>query len=72
MAVFTTVRKACWVCGVPSLMAVDSVDYLRWHGGELIQNVWPDWSPAQREQFKTGIHAACWDAMFKEDDDEEA
>lgn len=40
-----------------------------------VQDVFPDWSPADRElYFMSGICGACWDKMMtpSEDSDEEA
>jgi hypothetical protein len=38
---------------------------------ELIQNVFPELSAAEREFLMSGVTAAEWDAMFPPDDDEE-
>lgn len=36
-----------------------------WEGGKLIQNVWPNATPIQREQLQTGICSdACWDQFL--------
>jgi hypothetical protein len=32
--------------------------------GELIQNCFPNQTPAEREQLMNGYHSACWDKMF--------
>ncbi len=32
--------------------------------GELIQNCFPNQTPAEREQLMNGYHAVCWDKMF--------
>ena len=35
---------------------------LLWKGGQLIQRVWPDANPYQREQLQTGVCSdECWD-----------
>lgn len=41
----------------------------RWEGGELIQNVFPNLTPDQREFLMTGITPTEWDAKFGEDDE---
>jgi hypothetical protein len=38
---------------------------------ELIQNVFPELSAAEREFLMSGVTTAEWDAMFPPDDDEE-
>ena len=35
----------------------------KWKYGEPIQNAFPDLSPDEREQIKTGICKKCWDSM---------
>lgn len=60
------VTKPCIVCKQTSMLSLDMDDFLRWQGGELVQNVWPDWTPDQRELLITGTHPECWDEMFKE------
>jgi hypothetical protein len=58
----------CLMCHKPSTVLVDKDKYDRWRAGELIQRVWPDWTPDQRELLQTGTHPACWDEMFKGED----
>jgi hypothetical protein len=38
----------------------------RWDGGELIQNVFPDFTPSQREFLITGITDEEWEDAFKD------
>lgn len=38
-----------------------NIKYRQWKNGRLIQNVWPDATPTQREQLQTGI---CSDACL--------
>ena len=40
----------------------------RWQGGELIQNVWPQLSPGDREFLMTGITDDEWDDLFKDEE----
>jgi hypothetical protein len=39
----------------------------RWQSGELIQKVWPQLSPGDREFLMTGITDDEWDDIFKKD-----
>ena|SRR6478609_11842721 len=41
----------------------------RWAGGELIQNVFPDLDPDDREFIMTGMSQAEWDKLTEEDDE---
>ena len=59
----TVMTPPCYRCHRPSYVQVDPLDYQRWCRGALIQDVWPDWTPAERELLKTGIHSECWKAM---------
>ena len=62
----------CTVCGATTLMYLDETAYTRWQNHEiLIQQAFPDLSAGERELLKTGFHPACWDSLFKEEDDEE-
>jgi hypothetical protein len=47
-------------------------EVVRMNGNRYIQEALPDWPAEQREMLITGIHPACWKAMFSdsEDDDE--
>ena len=36
----------------------------KWKGGELIQNVFPNLNPSEREFLMTGIVGEEWDSIF--------
>ena len=40
----------------------------RWKGGELIQDVFPDLTPSEREFLITGILGDEWDTIFSIND----
>lgn len=42
---------------------------IRWKQGELIQNVFPELTPDEREFFMTGITSEEWDALCTDTDD---
>ncbi|WP_394163708.1 hypothetical protein [Galactobacter valiniphilus] len=50
----------CMFCEGNTCVTVDADDYDLWQSGELIQNVWPDTEPEQRELIRTGTHPDCW------------
>ena len=56
--------KPCPHCHKSSFIDIRTEDYERWQGGELIQNVWPEMTPDERELLMTGIHPGCWNEMF--------
>ena len=54
------VLKTCPFCEKVSRFVVEADDYDLWLKGELIQNVWPDLEPEEREVIRTGTHPSCW------------
>jgi hypothetical protein len=40
----------------------------RWENGELVQNVFPDLTPDQREFIMTGMCNDDWDNMFSKEE----
>lgn len=66
---------ACLVCEQASTLEVtlpDAILISRWQRGEgHIQDLLPHWTPEQREMLQTGMHPACWEAVFGTDDEEE-
>lgn len=61
----------CVVCHSYSEIKLDNEKFARWQGGELIQRVWPEKTPDERELIMTGTHPECWEQMFGSDDEEE-
>ena len=64
------ITKNCPMCGRETKIMVDAEKYNDYRTGKgLIQNVFPELSPAEREVLKTGICQKCWNEMFdlKED-----
>jgi hypothetical protein len=45
-------------------LPVTEEQLLRWHAGELIQNVMPHLTAGEREFIKTGITDEEWDTKF--------
>lgn len=54
------IKTTCPFCGKENVVEVDEASYKRWQNGELIQNVWPNMSPATRELLITGICDSCF------------
>lgn len=65
--VFAYVCRPCMFCREAAILSLDPDLYARWQNGEHIQDVWPHWTPAQRELLITGTHPECWDANFGEE-----
>jgi hypothetical protein len=69
MSEMITVRAVCTVCDKIEYVVLDKQKYDRWVAGELIQNVWPEKTAAQREQLVSGTCSdQCWDKLFSEDE----
>jgi hypothetical protein len=64
--------EPCMVCGETSEMDVSTTGWVRWKGGWLIQDAFPEMPAELREQLKLGTHPACFEAMFGEEDDEDS
>lgn len=63
--------KPCMHCGLSSKVEMTAQQHYRYYEQrEFVQNVFPDWTPDQRELLISGTHPACWDAMFPEEDDD--
>ena len=60
----TVSTPVCMGCSKRSSLLVPLKGYNAWRLGALIQDAFPELAPEEREQLKTGTHAACWDAMF--------
>lgn len=54
----------CVQCGQSSTMNVSRDKLIRWHKGELAQNVFPELTPDERELLVTGTHPECWEKIF--------
>jgi formylmethanofuran dehydrogenase subunit E len=61
--------KTCTITGKHYSIKVDNEDYMKWKGGELIQNVFSSLSPEQREFIMSGTTPAEWNNMFKVSED---
>lgn len=59
----------CCVCGRSSVAEV-KVDALRaWQAGALVQQAFPDMSPAEREVLVSGTHPDCWQTLMGDEDE---
>jgi hypothetical protein len=56
-----TVSTTCVFCGKEHLTEMPFEKYVRWHNGEHLQKVFPDWTPDQREIVISGTCPQCWE-----------
>ena len=63
--------RKCRVTHELATLTVTIVEYYRWKGGELSQNVWPNLTPDEREFIQTGYTQAEWESIFSSSDEEE-
>lgn len=49
-------------------LPITEQELARFEGGELVQNVWPQLTPGDREFIMTGITEEEWEENFKEED----
>jgi hypothetical protein len=64
MEILYTTEK-CPVCDTSSELLLDEEKLIRWHYGELLQDVFPELTPSTRELILTGTHDDCWDQLFE-------
>lgn len=67
-----TILTTCPICGKVNEVNVKFEDYLRWQGGDLIQDAFPYLNANDRELLLSGICSKCWDKMYGENDDDES
>lgn len=59
----------CLGCGQTTKLEITAEQRQRYYfDREFIQDVFPDWTPDQRELLITGTHPDCWDRLFGDED----
>lgn len=53
-----------WTLELPYDESVFRMKWSMWGQGRLVQDVFPELTPCQREGLKTGICAPCWKKVF--------
>lgn len=69
----TVETPACVVCNQSTFLVISREQYskLIHPHGPHIQDVFPDWTPAERELLLTGTHDKCWNKIFSEADEDD-
>lgn len=61
--------KPCWICGQHSYVNVPAEVWRSYDSFDVhLDTAWPDGSEASKQLIRTGVHLACWNAEFPEDD----
>jgi len=63
---FCLVCKRNWTLTLPYTEQEFRIRWDRWGQGGLIQQVFPELTPQQREGLKTGVCHYCWKRIFEE------
>lgn len=64
----------CLGCGTSAAFEMTEEQFKCFQAGEKVQDIFPDWSPEDREMLISGTCPKCFEEMFpedEEDDDEE-
>lgn len=67
MPVVTT--PACMVCKQTTRLTLTDAELAAYKRGAFIQDIFPSWTPAQRELLISGTHPSCWNEIFGEGDE---
>lgn len=68
----TTISKVCLTCNVEHRIDIYLDDLMRFHNGTHAQDAFPYLTEDQRELLISEICGTCFEAMFAEDDEDEA
>ena len=58
-------------CGNQATFVVTEEQFNRFKAGEKVQDVFPDWSPEDREMLISGTCPPCFAEMFPDDEEDE-
>jgi hypothetical protein len=59
----------CWECGQESYVILLESQLNLWkEGGALIQEAFPNLTPAERDLLLLGIHPECWEVFMSRED----
>ena len=66
MAKTLLITPACMMCHQTSEVEVTVAQAAEWAdpNRRMIQDIFPELSPAERETIMSGTHPKCWDEMF--------
>jgi len=63
------ITSRCIFCGKPGDEVEVPIDgYMKWIGGAMVQDAFPNLTADEREALLTGTHAKCWADNVKEEE----
>lgn len=65
----TILTPTCMVCHKPSEVTLTDSELRAYKRGAFIQDIFPSWTPAQRELLISGTHPECWNEIFGDGDE---
>ena len=66
----TDILRTCPFSGKMNSVTVNTLDFIRWRSGVLIQDAFPYLSAGEREIILTGIDPVEWEEMFGGENDD--
>jgi len=70
MTMLEVETRPCLGCKQTTWFSMTQEQYNRWKAGEHAQDVFPDWSPGDREMLISGTCPECWDEMWAEEEED--
>ncbi len=68
--IITVQTPVCFHCRRAGFVQVLESDLEKYRNGMHAQEAFPEMPKELREQLISGTHPACWEEMFKDDEDE--
>jgi hypothetical protein len=66
-----SVYTVCLGCDNGAVFAMTEEQLKRFQDGEHVQDIFPDWSPKDREMLISGTCPKCWEEMWPDEEDED-
>lgn len=68
MNIIEVETPGCSGCGQSTWFTMSEEQFRFWQQGVHVQDIFPDWSPEDREMLISGTCPECWEEMWAEDD----
>lgn len=65
------ITTRCIHCKIEDVHTITHNQWYEWQiQGKFIQEVFPEWTPEQRDHLLNGTHPECWAKMFPETEED--